>query len=83
MTRELDRAVGILADCQKTQTELLTKMSANIEGVRVEVKDNTEEIKKFRTGGMKIMMILLIALLAVTLPVQALESIRMIFGGGI
>jgi len=70
-------------ELSKTQTELLAKMSGNIEGMRVEVKDATEEVSKLRTGGMKILTILIFALLSVAIPVNAIELIRIAMGGGL
>ncbi len=83
MANGYEKAMVILAENNKTQTELLTTMSKNIEGMRVELRDNTQEMNKLNNGLVKIGIYLAIGLMSVAIPTNAVELGRMIFGGGL
>ena len=70
-------------ELSKTQTEILSKLSGNIEGMRAEVKDNNNELKLIREKGLKVIIYGFLILSAIALPVNALELIKLIWGGGI
>ena len=70
-------------ELSKTQTEILSKLSGNIEGMRAEVKDNNNELKLIREKGLKVIICGFLILSAIALPVNALELIKLIWGGGI